>query len=110
MDPLEHDLADTLRVLARESVAPSQMLREVVRRAGPDRADRQFLVRVVSAAFRFVEGEGYVVFGWLPDGTGGLSDSQLDYHLSKRIRAARPLWDIPQEQSASEPATGPSRI
>jgi hypothetical protein len=104
MESLEQDLAGTLRTLARDGVPPSQMLREVVRRAGPDRADRQFLVRVVSTTFQFAEGEGYVVFGWLPDGIGGLSDGQLDYHLSKRIQAACPQWDTSQE---GEPATAP---
>lgn len=95
MEVLEHDLAATLRNLAREGVSPAQMLREVIRQVGQDRADRQFLVRLVSSAFRFEEGEGYVIFGWLPDGTGELSDTQLDYHLSKRIHTARPQWDLP---------------
>ena len=94
---MEQDLTHALRTLAREGVPPSRMLREVVWSVGSERADRQLLVRVVSAAFRFTEGEGYVIFGWLPDGTGELSDSQLDYHLSKRIQAARPQWDSPCE-------------
>ena len=96
MEPQEQDLSDTLRTFAREDIPPSRMLREIVRRLGHDRADRQFLVRFLSATFHFAEGEGYVIFGWLPDGTGELSDSQLDYHLSKRIRAARPEWDASQ--------------
>jgi hypothetical protein len=101
MEALEHDLSDVLRAFAREGVPPSRMLREVVGRAGRDRADRQFLARLLAAAFRFEEGEGHVVFGWFPDGTGELTDGQLDYHLSKRIQAARPRWDVPQGQSAS---------
>lgn len=96
MATLEQDLSHALRELAREGVPPSEMLREAVRRVGQDRADRQFLVRLVSDAFRFAEGEGYVIFGWLPDGTGSLTDSQINYHLSKRIQAARPHWDAPQ--------------
>lgn len=99
MKPLAQDLPDALRTLAREGMAPSRMLREVVRRVGEDRSDRQFLVRLISDAFRFEEGEGYVVFGWLPDGTGALSDGQLDYHLAKRIETARPQWDAPQGES-----------
>ena len=88
------DLSHTLRAFAGAGMPPSQMLREVVQRVGQDRADRQFLVRLISRTFQFVEGEGYVVFGWLPDGTGELSDSQLNYHLSKRIQAARSQWDV----------------
>ena len=99
MESLEQDLTHALRGLAREGVSPSQMLREIVNRVGIERADRQFLVRVVSAAFRFAEGEGYVIFGWLPDGTGELSDTQLDYHLTKRIQSTRSLWDA--EMSAA---------
>lgn len=95
MEPLDQDLSRALQAFAREGMPPSRMLREVVGRVGQDRADRQFLVRVVSDTFRFFEGEGYVIFGWLPDGTGELSDTQLDYHLSKRIQAARPQWDTP---------------
>jgi hypothetical protein len=102
MEPLEQELSRTLRTSAREGVAPSRMLREVVQRVGGDRADRQFLVRLVSTTFKFEEGEGYVVFGWLPDGTGDLSDAQLDHHLSKRIQAARPQWDAPQHRTGAE--------
>lgn len=69
------------------------MLRDIVERVGAEHADRQWLVRLVSAAFQFGEGEGYVVFGWLPDGSGHLTDAQLDCHLGKRIQAVRPLWD-----------------
>ena len=102
MESLELDLSHTLRAFAREGMPPSQMLREVVQRVGQDRADRQFLVRLISSAFQFVEGEGYVVFGWFPDETGELSDRQLDYHLSKRIQAARSRWDVAQSQPEAQ--------
>lgn len=94
MIPLESQLIDELRAAAHDGEAPSRMLRDAVRRVGPERGDRQFLVRLVSDAFRFAEGEGYVVFGWLPDGSGELSDAQLDALLGKRIQAARPRWDV----------------
>jgi hypothetical protein len=97
METLEQELSQSLREFARRGVAPSFMLREVIRQVGEDRADRQFLVRLVSAAFQFREGEGYVIFGWLPDGSGHLSDTQLDYQLSKRIQTARSQWDITRD-------------
>jgi hypothetical protein len=93
MEALEPSLSRTLRSFAREGVSPSRMLREVVRQLGQDLADRPFLVRLLSTAFQFEEGEGHVIFGWLPDGTGELNDTQIDYHLSKRIQATRPRWD-----------------
>lgn len=89
----EATLTRIVRGLARAGVAPSNMLREVVRRVGHGRADRQYLVRLVSDAFHFREGEGHVIFGWQPDGSGELTDAQLDHHLGKRIQAARPAWD-----------------
>jgi hypothetical protein len=52
------------------------------------------MVRYFSEAFRFTEGQAYTIFGWLPDGTGKLADSTLDYLLSKRIQQTRGEWDI----------------
>lgn len=94
MGTLEQTLTDELRIAARAGESPARMLRDVVHRIGTERADRQFLVRLVSDAFQFAEGEGYVVFGWLPEGGGELSDTQLDALLGKRIQAARPRWDV----------------
>src|SRR4051812_17877614 len=94
----ELNLSDELRTSARAGVSPSRMLRDLVSRVGPARGDRQFLVRLVSDAFQFSEGEGYVVFGWLPDGSGELSDGQLDALLSRRIQAARPQWDVAERR------------
>jgi hypothetical protein len=110
MESLEPELIDTIRAFARKGILPSQILREIVRLVSEDRADRQFLTRAVSTAFRFTEGEGYVVFGWLPDGTGGLSDRQLDYQLSKHIQAARPRWDTSQENPTVELVAAPDPI
>jgi hypothetical protein len=79
--------------MARKGAAPSQMLRALVDKLGPIVADRQALVRAFSEAFCFTEGQGYCIFGWLPDGSGYLSDSQLDYLLTKRIVQTRGEWD-----------------
>ena len=101
MNTPEPILLDELRTFARAGVPPSHMLREVVRRVGPQRGDRQFLVRLVSDAFLFREGEGFVVFGWQPDASGELSDHQLDSLLSRRIQAARPRWEAAEGQPAA---------
>jgi anti-sigma factor RsiW len=101
MRAVDEELEHALRVGVRDGTPPSRLLREVVRQIGPDRADRQFLARLLRDSFRFAEGEGHVVFGWMPDGTGPLSDAQLDYHLSKRIAANRERWDTPYPATAA---------
>ena len=71
------------------------MLRALVAQLGPETADRPLLVRYFSAAFCFTEGQGYKIFGWFPDGTGALQDSDIDTLLSKRIQETRAEWDKP---------------
>lgn len=89
MKPLNEHLLDSLRSLARRGASPSQMLRALISSLEPDTPDRQTLVRYFTEAFGFTEGQAYPIFGWSPAGTGPLSDSDLDYLLSKRIRQAQ---------------------
>jgi len=74
-------------------ITPSALLREVVSRLGPEEADQQRLIQIVSEAFCFTEGQAYLIFGWFPDGTGELKDTDIDYLLSKRIERTRHLWE-----------------
>jgi hypothetical protein len=90
---LRNDLVEMLRSMAQRGEQPSVMLRAMVARLGPETADRPLLVRYFSTAFCFTEGQGYKVFGWLPDGSGALKDSGLDRLLSPRIQETRPEWD-----------------
>jgi hypothetical protein len=90
---LRSDLIEMLRAMARKGEPPSTMLRAIVERLGADTADRPLLVRYISAAFCFTEGQGYKVFGWFPDESGELSDSTLDFLLSGRIEQTRSEWD-----------------
>jgi hypothetical protein len=95
---LRTDLIDMLRAMARRGEQPSVMLRALVAELGPEAADRPLLVRYFSTAFYFTEGQGYKIFGWFPDGTGALKDSDIDSLLSKRIQETRTAWhnDSPQ--------------
>jgi hypothetical protein len=90
---LRLDLVERLRSMARKEEKPSTMLRKVVTELGAEAADRPLLVRYVSTAFCFTEGQAYKIFGWFPDGTGALKDSDLDDLLFHRIQEARAEWD-----------------
>jgi hypothetical protein len=87
------DLIYALRSMARGGGRPSAMLREIVSGVAPQEADRQLLVRYFSEAFCLTEGQAYHIFGWFPDGTGQLKDSDIDYLLAERIRQTRAEWD-----------------
>jgi hypothetical protein len=100
---LRSDLIETLRSLARGGEQPSVMLRALVAELGPETADRPLLVRYFSTAFCFTEGQGYKIFGWFPDGTGALTDSDIDSLLSRRIQETRTAWD--KDSPQSPPAT-----
>jgi hypothetical protein len=93
MISLRTDLIEALRDMGRRGEAPSAMLRAVVARVGAETADRPVLVRYFSEAFGFADGQAYKIFGWFPDGSGALSDSDIDGLLSERIRETRAVWD-----------------
>lgn len=93
MMSLRLDLVEKLRSKARRGERPSAMLREVVAELGPEGADRPLLVQYFSTAFCFTEGQAYKIFGWFPDGTGALKDSDLDDLLFHRIQETRAEWD-----------------
>ena len=93
---LRTDLVELLRDMARMGERPSAMLRAMVAQLEPETADRPLLVRYFSTAFCFIEGQGYKIFGWFPDGTGSLSDSGIDSLLQKRIQETRAAWDRPE--------------
>jgi hypothetical protein len=100
----------TLRAMAREGVAPSAMLRRLIADhwpevAGPNVIDRNLLVQYFAEAFCFRDGEAYPVFGWRPDGTGELKDSDLDRLLTKRIQRTRDPWER-QESLPSPRSSG----
>jgi hypothetical protein len=92
---LRRDLIEMLRSMARREEQPSAMLRAAVAELGPETANRPLLVRYFSAAFCFEEGQGYKIFGWFPDDTGALKDSDIDYLLFERIQETQNSWDKP---------------
>jgi hypothetical protein len=100
MGPLDSELVNTLRVMARGGEQPSAMLRRIIAHLPPsDTAaelptrDRFLLVDYFAAAFCFRDGQGHPIFGWFPDGRGDLNDADLDRVMSKRIEQTRREWD-----------------
>jgi hypothetical protein len=90
------ELVLALRSMASQGCKPSAMLRSLVSPATSEVAgglDRNLLVQYFSEAFCFADGQAYPIFGWLPDGTGELKDSDLDYLLTKRIRQTQGEWE-----------------
>jgi hypothetical protein len=84
-----------LRTMARQGRKPSEMLRTLLADHKSDGAsvDRNLLVQYFTEAFCMSDGQAYPIFGWLPDGTRELKDSDIDELLTKRIQAARGSWE-----------------
>jgi hypothetical protein len=69
------------------------LVSEIPATVGEGLVDRNLLVQCFSEAFCFMDGQGYPIFGWLPDGTGELKDANIDYLLSRRIQQTRGAWE-----------------
>jgi hypothetical protein len=95
MDSLDTQLVYTLRSMARQGDQPSALLRMIIAHLAPVTVDRLLLVGYFSMAFSFIEGQGHPIFGWFPDGSGELKDSDIDRIMWKRIQQTRPEWDRP---------------
>lgn len=80
--------------MASRGLSPSIMLRQIMGQFGSTAPDRQTLVRYFSEAFCFTEGQAHPIFGWFPDGTGRLKDTDLDHVLGKRIEQTRGAWEL----------------
>jgi hypothetical protein len=92
---LRKELLEMLRSTARNGGQPSVMLRALIAQLGPEAGDRPLWVHYFSEAFCFTRGQGYKIFGWFPDGTGALTDSDLNSLLFPRIQETRAEWDRP---------------
>jgi hypothetical protein len=95
MMEVRRDYVEMLRSMARRGEQPSVMMRALIAQLGPQTDERPLLVRYFSTAFCFTQGQGYKIFGWFPDGTGELKDSDVDRLLFGRIQETRTEWDKP---------------
>lgn len=84
---LDQDHLSRLRDMAGQGIAPSQMLRDVLTRLNPEEPQAAVLAWYLMHAFRLEQHQVAAVFGWDPNGTGPLSDAQLDELLARHIPA-----------------------
>jgi len=83
---IEQDYLTRLRRLAGQGIAPSQMLRDLLTRISPEEPRSAILAWYLMQAFQLEQHQVSAVFGWNPDGTGALSDDQLNEILARHIR------------------------
>ena len=98
-----NDLIEMLRGMARRGEKPSVMLRALLAELGSDMGDRPLLMRYISTAFCFIEGQGYKTFSWFPDGTWALQDADIDRIFLPRIQRTQTEWDKESLQSFFAP-------
>jgi hypothetical protein len=87
------EVVSILRSMALDDRRPSEMLRTILSHHPGEVLDRNFFYQYFAEAFGFTEGEASPLFGWLPDGTGELQDSNIDYLMTKRIQKTRSVWE-----------------
>ena len=83
----------TLRTMALGGSKPSDMLRVIISAHPSEMPTRTLFYQYFTEAFCFAEGEASLLYGWLPDQTGELKDSNIDCLLTKRIQKNREVWE-----------------
>jgi hypothetical protein len=82
---LDQDHLSRLRAMASQGIAPSQMLRDLLGRLNPEEPRSAVLAWYLMHAFGLELSQVASVFGWNPEGTGPLSDAQLDEFLARHL-------------------------
>ena len=93
MNDFDPTIIERLRDMARQGDTAPQMLREVERRLAPFPPHFLTLVRYLREAFSLSVGQVKSMSGWLPNGFGELSDSELNEILMPEIMRNRDEWD-----------------
>ncbi len=93
MFEIQTEVVDTLRSMALNGSKPSEMLRKIITYHPSEMLERSVFARYFKEAFCFLEGEYSPIHGWLPDGTGELNDSNIDYLMTKRIQKNKSVWE-----------------
>jgi hypothetical protein len=93
MEPLDPVIVQRLRTMARSGGTPSQIARELFRyidsQPHPQLAALKYLREAFALSLRQVKPLG----GWSTDGTGELTDEQLDALLQPELEQTRTQWD-----------------
>src|SRR5712691_62310 len=89
------EIVNGLRAMARKGYTVPQMLREVMRGAGPVMPHELALAQYLREAFGLTLAQVKPIGGWYPDGKGELSDAQLHEFIMPEILKNRQEWDHP---------------
>ncbi len=82
-----------LRSMAINGCKPSELLQTIISHHPDETLMKNTFCQYFTEAFCFSEGEASPLFGWLPDGTGELKDSNIDYLMTKRILKNKSVWE-----------------
>jgi len=82
-----------LREMARKGNRPSQMLREIIQLRSPQMPHKLDLIKDLRDAFCLSLQQAKPIAGWAADGSGGLTDNQLDDFLMPEILKNRNHWE-----------------
>jgi hypothetical protein len=83
----EQEHLSRLREMASQGIAPSQMLRDLLDRLNPEEPRNAILALYLLHAFDLEQYQVAAVYAWNPDGTGRLSDAELDRALARHLPA-----------------------
>jgi hypothetical protein len=84
---LEEEHLSRLREMVCRGVTPSQMARDLLDRLNPEEPGNATVALYLMHAFGLEAYQVSSVFGWNPNGTGPLSDADLDRFLGRHLRA-----------------------
>jgi hypothetical protein len=94
MEPLKPEILQRLRNLARSGSTPSQIARELFRQLDSQLHPQLTALKYLREAFCLSLRQVNPLGGWSADGTGELTDAQLDALLQPAMEQARAQWDI----------------
>jgi hypothetical protein len=93
MEELDPTIVAHLQALARGGATASQMLRYLFRKFAPEAPHKITLIKYMRKAFDLTLQEASPIAGWSADGTGDLSDAQVDELVVPEIRDHEQEWD-----------------
>src|SRR5579872_3037492 len=94
MEPLNSEIVQRLRIMARSGNTPSQIARELFRQIDSQPHPRLTALKYLREAFALSLRQVNPLGGWSADGTGELTDAQLDALLQPEMEQTRAQWDI----------------
>ena len=86
-------LINNLRSMARAGATVPELVRELIRSLGPETPHVLTLAKYLREAFGLTLLDVKPLSGWLVDGTGELSDFQLNEFILPEIQRHRSEWD-----------------